>query len=163
MYSTPIAHHITWGTYGTRLHGDSRGTVDRDHNEYGEPVIGFDQHRWYRETRELKHPVVRFEQTEMKLVESLVPSICERGGWELHACAGGPDHVHVLLDARNKADAKSVRRMLKRWLGQALCEQNPRPDGASWWAECGSAKYVFERDYFFAALEYVRKQRATPP
>ena len=27
-----------WGTYGTRLHGDARGTVDREHNEYGTPT-----------------------------------------------------------------------------------------------------------------------------
>jgi hypothetical protein len=28
----PLAYHITWGTYGTRLHGDERGTVDRSAN-----------------------------------------------------------------------------------------------------------------------------------
>ena len=40
-----LARHITWGTYGQRLHGDARGTVDREHNEYGRPVLGSDPER----------------------------------------------------------------------------------------------------------------------
>src|SRR5438876_12296826 len=36
-----LAYHITWGTYGTRLHGDPRKTVDRQHNAYGEPILGY--------------------------------------------------------------------------------------------------------------------------
>jgi hypothetical protein len=36
----PLAYHITFGTYGTRLHGDERGTVDRSMNHPGDPVIG---------------------------------------------------------------------------------------------------------------------------
>ena len=39
---TVLAFHITWGTYGTRLHGDPRGTVDRNHNHFGDPVLGYD-------------------------------------------------------------------------------------------------------------------------
>jgi hypothetical protein len=35
-----LAFHLTWATYGTRLHGDARNTVDRQHNQYGEPVVG---------------------------------------------------------------------------------------------------------------------------
>ncbi|MCH8164939.1 MAG: hypothetical protein IH889_04955 [Planctomycetes bacterium] len=32
MSNGPLAYHITFGTYGTRLHGDPRGTVDRTLN-----------------------------------------------------------------------------------------------------------------------------------
>src|SRR2546421_11369035 len=49
--SRPLAYHITWGTYGTRLHGDGRGTVDREHNEYGTPVLGPDPERQRRRIR----------------------------------------------------------------------------------------------------------------
>src|SRR5437667_4426230 len=76
-----LAYHITWGTYGTRLHGDPRGTVDRDHNQFGEPVLGFDQHRWEREKHNLKFPPVVFTRPRMILVESFLPAICHRGGW----------------------------------------------------------------------------------
>lgn len=160
MYSKPIAYHITWGTYGTRLHGDPRGTVDRDHNQFGEPIIDYDQHRWALESFGMKFDPVRFDPEQMIAVEVIVPPVCERGGWILHACACGPDHVHVLLNAN--ADPKDVRRMMKRWVGQELSKQFHRTPGASWWAECGSTKHVFDKDYFHAALDYVRRQRATP-
>ncbi|MFA7235386.1 MAG: hypothetical protein WC058_00860 [Phycisphaeraceae bacterium] len=37
--------HITFGTYGTRLHGDDRPTVDREHNQRGEAFIEADAER----------------------------------------------------------------------------------------------------------------------
>jgi hypothetical protein len=42
MDARPLAYHITFGTYGTRLHGDERGTVDRAMNKPGDPIIGAD-------------------------------------------------------------------------------------------------------------------------
>jgi hypothetical protein len=34
----PHAFHITFGTYGARLHGSMRPFIDMDHNEYGAPL-----------------------------------------------------------------------------------------------------------------------------
>jgi len=134
-----LAFHLTWGTYGTRLHCDSRNTVDRQHNQYGEPVLGFDEHRWDHEKTLLKFPPVYFDQPRMLAVESLLPEICHRGGWTHIAGAAGPDHIHEILYSPN--DSKTIRRLLKRWLGQALSERfDERPDGATWWAECGSIR-----------------------
>src|SRR5438876_2474643 len=36
----PLAYHITFGTYGMRLHGDARGTVDRRVNQPGDAIVG---------------------------------------------------------------------------------------------------------------------------
>ena len=33
----PIADLITFTTYGTWLHGDKSGSVDKEHNQYGSP------------------------------------------------------------------------------------------------------------------------------
>jgi hypothetical protein len=163
-----LAYHITWGTYGTRLHGDPRGTVDRQHNQYGEAVLGFDEHRWERENSLLKFPPVFLETTRMTLVESLVPEICARGGWMNRAAACGPDHVHVILTSPN--DPETIRRLAKRWLGQELSRRCagepgcPQPGtDATWWAECGSIRWIFEEDgnYYDNAIRYVARQRAT--
>src|SRR5262245_61537054 len=113
-----IAFHITWGTYGTRLHGDPRGTVDRAHNEFGSPVLGFDEHRWEQEKANLKFSPVIFTHEQMIFIEQTIPTICERGGWELITCAAGPDHVHNIL--KSDQDPETIRRLLKRWLGQEL-------------------------------------------
>lgn len=159
-----LAYHITWGTYGTRLHGDPRKTVDRLHNTYGDPVLTYDEHRWEREKSLLRFPPVIFTHPQMILIESLIPSICDRGGWIHRTSAAGPDHVHAVLTSPN--DPKTIRKLLKRWLGQALSEHlnYPLPADATWWAECGSTRWIFEEDgsYFGNATRYVTGQRATP-
>src|SRR5271169_5728813 len=76
----PLAYHITFGTYGTRLHGDERGTVDRSLNKFGDPIIGLDED-WNRIERRL----LRFEPRKLSVeqrifVEQSVPQICARGG-----------------------------------------------------------------------------------
>ena len=117
----PLAYHITFGTYGTRLHGDPRGTVDRKANKPGDPIIGAEPDWERMERSTLRFPPVLFDAGSRSFIESVVPSLCDRGGWELHVCAAKPDHVHVLLTASR--DAKPVRRWLKTWLSQALNEQ----------------------------------------
>ena len=42
---TALAYLITFRCYGTWLHGDSRGSVDRFHNRYGAPLIAANR-RW---------------------------------------------------------------------------------------------------------------------
>jgi hypothetical protein len=102
----------------------------------------------------------------MILIESLLPEICARGGWTHRTGAAGPDHVHEILTSPH--DPKTIRRLLKRWLGQELTARVngepgcPQP-GATWWAECGSIRWIFEEDgeYFDNAMGYVTRQRAT--
>ena len=158
-----LAFHITWGTYGTRLHGDPRKTVDRLHNQYGDPVLGYDEHRWEREKSLVKFSPVIFTKPQMVIIESLLPKICERGGWEHRIGACGPDHVHEILFSRK--DPETIRRLLKRWLSQELPRHiGALPDGALYWAECGSIRWIFEEDggYYENAVAYVTRQRATP-
>jgi hypothetical protein len=106
----PLAYHITFGTYGTRLHGDKRGTVDRRLNQPGDPIIGADPD-WQRiEISKLRFPIRQFDLAQRQLIESLIPDICIRGGWELLARAARKDHVHALLTAQ--ADGGVIFRRL---------------------------------------------------
>jgi hypothetical protein len=43
----PLAHLITFRCYGTWLHGDERGSVDRAHNRYRSPYIPVND-QWHR-------------------------------------------------------------------------------------------------------------------
>src|ERR1700680_2438746 len=93
----PMAYHITFGTYGKRLHGDSRGTVDRKMNHPGEPIVGSNPEWWEQERGRLKFSSVELTAEQMTHAESIVPSICVRGGWKLQTCAAAPDHIHVVV------------------------------------------------------------------
>ena len=120
MSVNPLAYHITFGTYGTRLHGDPRGTVDRKANKPGDPIIGAEPDWERMERSSLRFPAMLLTTENRSFIEFVVPSLCDRGGWELHVCAAKPDHVHVLL--ATSREAKPVRRWLKTWLSQALNE-----------------------------------------
>jgi hypothetical protein len=155
-----LAYHITWGTYGTRLHGDPRGTVDRTHNQYKSPILRFDEHRWEEEKSKLKYPPVRFDIAKRTIVESMIPGVCVRGYWNFHACAAGKDHVHVILNSPNNPE--TIRQLRKRWLGQDLTTKYQPINQGSWWAECGSIRWINDEEYLRQATDYVNRQRATP-
>jgi REP element-mobilizing transposase RayT len=154
----PLAYHITFGTYGTRLHGGDRVTVHRPDNEFGDPLIGVDG-EWER----IEQSLLRFPPRELTIdqrlfIEDTVPSICQRGGWTFVDTAAAPDHVHNVLEAQ--VDGKDVRKWLKRWLSEALSKRWPLQPEQVWWAECGSVKWVWFDDYYGRVKKYVRDQRA---
>jgi REP element-mobilizing transposase RayT len=159
MANFPLAYHITFGTYGTRLHGDYRATVVRTSNAPGTPVFREDPLRLKSERDRMQFNPVLFQQQQREFIEASIPSICQRGAWEYRIAAAGPDHVHVLLSAA--AESGAVRKWLKRWLGETLSERWPLAPGRSWWADGGSVKSIWQEDYLQRAFEYIRRQRAT--
>ncbi len=159
MANFPQAYHVTFGTYGTRLHGDYRATVLRAMNVPGTPVLGKDPLRLKCEANLLRFEPIVFREEQRQFIEASVPPICRRGGWEYRIAAAGPDHVHVLLSVA--ADGGAVRKWLKRWLGETLSERWPLSAGRSWWADGGSVKWIWQEGYLQRAFEYIRRQRAT--
>jgi REP element-mobilizing transposase RayT len=155
----PLAYHITFGSYETRLHGDERGTVDRAMNKPGDPIIGRDDAWNQIEHDKLTFQLRVFTVEQMTEIERHLPMVCERGGWKHHTGAAGPDHVHEVLTG--DADGAAIRKWLKRWVGEELAKRNPLLSGESFWAECGSVKWIWTEEYLGRARDDVFDQRAT--
>jgi len=162
--------HITWGTYATRLHVGPAPTVSVEQNQIGDPFVTLDWPRYERIMDRLKYSPVLLDEEHRRFIESSIPNICVRGGWQLRVCAAKPDHVHVLLDIAPAVHGEKVRRLLKRWLTEAMNEIWPpgsgRPgslyDGdATWWAEQGSNRVVKDLDYLKNVTGYVQRQRCS--
>jgi REP element-mobilizing transposase RayT len=160
LSSTGTTWHITFGTYGARLHGSDRPTVSRAQNNPGDPFIEPNRELAEKRRSAMTFQEVRLTREQQLLIENVLPEIVNRGGWTLRTCAAGPDHVHILLDIDPRVHGEKVRRLLKRWLGLALSQRWPRPEGASWWAEQGSNIAIHEEDYLTNAFDYVFEQRA---
>ncbi|HZZ30228.1 MAG TPA: hypothetical protein VFE46_19675 [Pirellulales bacterium] len=158
MPDQPLAYHITFGTYGARLHGDERGTVDCRHNRVNEPILGRND-AWRHASRDrLQFAPISLTLRQRHHSEAIIPEICRRGGWKYHLAAAQADHVHALITA--DTDGKIVRRLLKRWLSEELSKFWPLPEGQAWWAESGSVKWIWTGDYFRNVLDYIRRQSA---
>jgi hypothetical protein len=87
--------HITFGTYGTRLHGSGRATVDKAHNQLNEPFLSRNPDREESDRGRMKSAARYLTIAQRIFVETEIPSICDRGGWTFRVCAAAPDHVHV--------------------------------------------------------------------
>lgn len=155
--------HITFGTYGARLHGNVRPTVDKQHNRLGTPFLPTDIVRQQQARGRMRFAARQFTPTQRLFIEQQIGSICERGGWDYRICAAAVDHVHLLCDIIPEIHGEKVRRLVKRWLGQALGQRWPLAKSERWWAEGGSNKAVKDVAYLENAYRYILKQRATVP
>jgi REP element-mobilizing transposase RayT len=153
--------HITFGTYGTRLHGGDRPTIDRKQNRLGQAFVDVDACRRKAARARMREAPVRLTRAQQRFIELRLPDVCERGGWRMRACAVGPDHVHVLCNADRGVHGRQIRALLKRWLTQALNEVWARSGRGSWWSEGGSTKAVKNVRYLENVQAYITRQRAT--
>lgn len=132
----PLAYFITFRAYGTWLHGDTRGSVDRHNNIYGAPRIPRND-TWKRlETRRLNREPVHLDAARRRSVEAAMRDTCQRRVWALYALSVRTNHAHSVVAA--SVCAVSVLTALK-----ANATRQMRADGC-WkhdltpWTEKGS-------------------------
>src|SRR5437588_6892285 len=68
----PLAHLITFRCYGTWLHGDERGAVDRLHNRYKAPFARASQRRHEHNRKLLKAEAVILNANQRSSVENAI-------------------------------------------------------------------------------------------
>src|SRR2546428_4046768 len=73
---TPLAYLITFRSYGTWLHGDPRGSVDRFHNVYGTPRLPPNSQREKYERLLLARPPVKLNAKQSTAVERGITETC---------------------------------------------------------------------------------------
>ena len=108
----------------------------------------------------MSYASVLLTSNQQRLVQQIVPELCQRGGWYYRVCSAAPDHIHVLLDIDRSIDGERVRRLLKRWLTQALDGRWGKPKSGRWWAKQGSNKPVADESYLSNVTDYIDRQRA---
>ena len=156
--------HITWGTYGARLHGSNRRTVDRRAAAIGDSFVERNEPREQAAKSIMRGNAVYLSDEQRCFIESTVVQLCDRGGWMLRTCAAAVegDHIHVVLDADPAVHGEKIRRLLKRWLTQAMDERFDRPKSGTWWAVQGSNRVVDSDAYLNRVSPYIERQRSTP-
>src|SRR5438105_147079 len=80
---TPVAYLITFRGYGTWLHGDGRGSVDRSHNRYGTPMLPSNAQRRKYEQGLLTHAPVNLNARQRAAVERGIRETCTLRKWLL--------------------------------------------------------------------------------
>lgn len=153
----PLAWHITFGTYGTRLHGDSRGTVDPRRNRPGTPTEAVDPRRVVGNATRRAGNGVWLSREQCEWIEGGLTELCVSLEMRSFAHAAAPNHVHLLARIRPEVDGKVAMRLIKRGLSQGLNRGFGRSP-VRWWAEGGSTIPVLSPEYLERALDYVGSQ-----
>jgi len=150
----PLAFLITFRTYGTWLHGDERGSVNRFRNQYKSPHLPPEK-KW-RETnaRRLTREIVTLDAAQRLCVEAATRETCEIRSWHLYAINVRTNHVHSVVSigekkpeiALNAFKANATRRMRENGCWQ---------DTVSPWADKGSKRYLWNEESIARAVDYV--------
>src|SRR6266851_1249483 len=101
---TPLGYLITFRAYGTWLHGDERGSVDRLHRTYGTPMLPPNLQRTRYEGRLRKQPPLKLDSRMRTAIESCIRETCTIRNWSLWAFNIRTNHVHTVVSADCKPE-----------------------------------------------------------
>ena len=150
---TPLAYLITFRCYGTWLHGDERGSIDRHHNCYGAPLIPADKKWRLHNARVLNGAPVRLNKRQRALVSAAIKTTCEIRKWSFYALNVRTNHCHVVVFG--KVRPGKILNALKANATRALREVNLWPRSDSPWSDGGSKRYLWTERQLRAAIDYV--------
>jgi REP element-mobilizing transposase RayT len=150
---TPLAYFISFRTYGTWLHGDKRGSIDRFHNAYRSPYIKqIEKWHHYNEQRLKAKPFI-LKANERRCVEAAIRETCNFRKWLLQAINVRTNHIHTVVSANRKAGlvlnafkANATRRLRDDGLWQYVFSP---------WADEGSKRKLWNEQSVAKAIDYV--------
>jgi REP element-mobilizing transposase RayT len=154
FFERPLAFFITFGTYGTWLHGDARGSIDRFHNRYGTPRLPSNDLRERYERSLLKRRPLRLSEWQRKVVMDAIKEISREKTWRLWAVNARTTHVHTVVTA--DWDGKKVRSALKGRATKNMREQGCWREDYSPWAGRGSCRKLWRYEDVINAVVYVQ-------
>jgi REP element-mobilizing transposase RayT len=137
----PLGYLITFRAYGTWLHGDRRGSVDRFHNSFGSPRLPHNE-RWRKYNREaLSQPPVKLRDLHRAAVAEAIRETCKIRKWEFWTMNVRSNHVHTVVSAPCKPDKilAAFKANATRKLREAGCWHSSR----SPWVDRGSKRYLW--------------------
>jgi REP element-mobilizing transposase RayT len=153
----PAAYFITFRCYGTWLHGDERGSVDRRHNAFETPKLPPNPARRHHEEQLLCAPPMSLSPEQRRVVSETIAEVCAHRAWTPHAASVRTNHVHVVLSA--ECAPERVMNDLKAWSTRRLRDARLIPPQRRVWSRHGSTRYLWTGDDVAAACRYVAEEQ----
>lgn len=156
----PIAYFLTFTCYGTHLHGDEKGSVNSDQNEYDTPFIPPDTHLKRLSRHAMKQDHYEMDRERRGLMLNTVREVCDHRNWLLIAVHVRSDHVHVVIHAPRKP--KRVLEDLKSYASRRLSEHGFDCSDRRRWTRGGSRQFLFRIDSLQSAIRYTLHDQGKP-
>ena len=150
----PLGYLITFRCYGTWLHGDERGSIDRFHNRYKSPYLPPSDRRRIRNERELKSQPLTLDIEQRQSVDIAIRGVCMHRSWQLHAINVRTNHVHVVVSIGAIKPERALN-SLKSYATRRMREDGNWKEPHSPWADKGSNRYLWNERSLALAIDYV--------
>ena len=150
MYSPPLAYFITFTTYGTWLHGDERGSVER-----GGVHVDENNRRVFFEQSLMKHAPVILTAAQRRIVDETVRRVAQYRGWRLDALNVRTNHVHSVISGDDSGT--KILADLKSWSTRELRQRGEFETDAEIWTAGGSAIPRFTEEEWQESVYYVNE------
>ena len=160
--TSPLGYLITFRCYGTWLHGDERGSVDRRrYNRYGTADMPPNRKILKEEKTSLRHSSFILNRQQRALVTSAIREVCDHRGYTLYAVNARTNHVHSVVGAGYKPEA--VMNSFKSYATRKLREAKLISDEVKPWARHGSTPYLWTDEELQRAIDYVSNGQGDVP
>lgn len=146
-------YFITFTTYGTWVHGDQRGSVDKEHKHHSMPKAPPMKRREKANRASMKWPAFTLNAKARGVVDKTIREVCEHRGWELIRLNVRTNHVHLVVWTRDPAS--KVMKDIKAWCTRRLREAGCVEAEQEVWTEGGSMRKLFTEEALRNAIEYV--------
>ena len=160
MGEYPLGYLITFRGYGTWLHGDRRGSVNRFQNRYGTPQLPQNE-GWKKYNKDaLKQSPVRLGSRQRRAIEEAIRETCKIRKWDFWTTNVRTNHIHTVVSARCKPEKilAAFKANATRKLREYGCWHSRR----SPWVDRGSKRYLWTEADVINAVAYVDHDQGEP-
>jgi len=151
----PLGYLLTWTCYGTWLHGNDRGSVDRDHNRVGASYLPLDEKRLEREESRLANQMMVLDDQRRLIVHKTIEAHAALRTWKMHAWNVRTNHVHVVTGPLGVEPGAAVGQF-KSWCTRRLREAGLAGEKERLWTRRSSTRYLWQSEDVHRAVLYVR-------
>lgn len=150
----PLAYLITIRTYGTWLHGDEKGSVDRHgFNGYGTPRMFHSENLKNLMKNQMKQlPMILCKERRI-CVLAAVKEVCDYRGYELLAANIRSNHLHAVVAANANPD--KIANEFKAYATRRLREKRLVETAGNVWARGKSRRYLWKSKHVEIVKDYV--------
>jgi REP element-mobilizing transposase RayT len=155
-----MRYFITFACYGSHLHGDESGSIDRRHNLPGSRLLEAQPQLVAAERQQMDQAPYLLDHDRRAAVLEAIREVCLHRGWGLLAAHVRMNHVHVVVEA--EAQPEKVMNDFKRYSSRSLSQLGIDEPERERWARHGSTRWLWKDEDVQEAIRYVIEGQGEP-
>ncbi len=153
----PLAYLLTFTTYGTHLHGQPSGSVNKFRKSWDHDFVPACPSLVEISKRAMREPVYTMHGIARKIVREAILTTCRRRHWPILALHVRVTHVHGVI--RFQEEPRRVVNALKASASQRLNKCGVDGHPAKRWTRGRSARRLWTIEQVRAGIDYVLNQQ----